>query len=208
MKKILITGFKPFNGQRINPSEILATELANSHIDGLNVDMESLVLPVSFQNCFKPLLERLTVNEKNYKFILMLGQATGRNYVSLERVALNWIESNIADEDDQQPPTGPINSQASKAIMSNLPLEDWSRHLSSVGPTKTSLNAGGYVCNYLYFQTLLKIQSLSNLGAAKIPALFVHLPALPEQMPQTETTNSTMQLSVQNKILSELLRLI
>ena len=42
-----------------------------------------------------------------------------------------------------------------------------------------SRNAGGFVCNHLYFGAL---QYLSDKRSA-IPAVFVHLPVTPEQAP-------------------------
>jgi pyrrolidone-carboxylate peptidase len=41
------------------------------------------------------------------------------------------------------------------------------------------LNAGGFVCNHLYFGAL---QYLSD-KKSRIPAVFLHLPATPEQTP-------------------------
>ena len=46
-------------------------------------------------------------------------------------------------------------------------------------PARISRNAGGFVCNHLYFGAL---QYLSEKRLA-IPAIFIHLPVTPDQTP-------------------------
>ena len=45
--KILVTGFKPFLGEQMNPSEILANELARKFSE-----VQALILPVEFKKSF------------------------------------------------------------------------------------------------------------------------------------------------------------
>ena len=51
--KILVTGFKPFLGEKINPSEMLAVELAKNFSE-----ITSLLLPVEFGKSFEILKKR------------------------------------------------------------------------------------------------------------------------------------------------------
>lgn len=108
----------------------------------------------------------------------MLGQAGGRSTVCLERVALNWIETSYADEEGRLPPTGRIEPQGEAAFFSDLPLEEWKEKLGVLNlPVTISLNAGGYVCNALYFSAS---RALAQEGRP-LHLCFIHVPYLPEQ---------------------------
>ena len=61
--RVLVTGFKPFLGETINPSEVLLEEIKKDFAVSKNVD--TLVLPVSFGKAFAVLEEQL--NKKSYR---------------------------------------------------------------------------------------------------------------------------------------------
>lgn len=164
--RILLTGFKPFLGETINPSERILEALRGDPA------VRTLLLPVVFAEA-APLLLETWRTEGPFSAVLMLGQAGRRDRLSLERVALNWIETEHPDESGACPPRGPIEPGGEGALLSEFPLEVWRKELSEMGiPTEVSLSAGGYVCNDLYFKVR------RALGAR---ALFVHVPFLPEQ---------------------------
>ncbi|WP_415061380.1 pyroglutamyl-peptidase I [Bdellovibrio sp.] len=173
--RILVTGFRPFQGESINPSEILLEWIKKDFSVKHGVD--TLLLPVSFNQGPLVLLEQLSI--KSYDVILLLGQAGGRSKVSLERVALNWIETEKPDEDQHTPQQGVIEEGVEPALFSHLPLSEWKEQIVKMNlPLEVSLSAGGYVCNYVYFQALRHIQK--NQLSSK--ACFIHVPYLPEQV--------------------------
>ena len=47
LKKILVTGFEPFAGSQLNPSQLLVTALQKEEIPGAK--LETLILPVEFE---------------------------------------------------------------------------------------------------------------------------------------------------------------
>lgn len=196
MKKILITGFEPFSGFKINPSQILLKDL--QLINPKQID--TLLLPVRFANAFEPIRDAY-INIKKYDFILMLGQAAGRNSVSLERIALNWQESKIKDEDGYFVNAEKISLNAPDAYINENPLTSWTDSLSSSGPVSVSFSAGTYVCNYIYFRVINEIMKNPN------QTLFVHLPILPEQN-DSEKKLPNLDYQIQLKILSQLVELI
>ncbi|MEN0059485.1 MAG: pyroglutamyl-peptidase I [Bdellovibrio sp.] len=172
-KKVLLTGFRPFQGEAINPSELLLTavskEMGNSDF------IHTLTLPVSFRRSWEILKSEL---EKNYDVIFLLGQAGGRNRIGLERVALNWWEG-PADELGESLPTGSIEPGASPAYFTSLPLTEWKGLLSQQRiPVEISLSAGGFVCNYLYFQALKRVAEQK----IRTQVCFVHVPYIPTQV--------------------------
>ncbi|MGZ3746627.1 MAG: pyroglutamyl-peptidase I family protein [Pseudobdellovibrionaceae bacterium] len=63
-----------------------------------------------------------------------------------------------------------------------------------------SLSAGAYVCNSLYFQVI------HNLTKLQIPALFVHLPLLPEQT--EDLSKPFMDLATQRLVVFKLMQLM
>jgi pyroglutamyl-peptidase len=173
MGKILVTGFEPFAGDTVNPSAKL--------VEALGVEPEfrdliaSRVLPVSFDRAF-PALKSTLSSGSDFSGVLMFGLANTRAKISLERVALNWTESRIPDEDGNQPVMGRMMADADEAIFSRLPLEKWRAEIEAAGiPCEVSLTAGGFVCNNLYFQTARLFQD------SALKCLFVHVPSLPEQ---------------------------
>ncbi len=172
MKRMLLTGFAPFHGEVINSSEKLVRTIAeNSDYAWL----DTLILPVSFKKAPEILFQSLSVQD--YDTVLMLGQSGGRQKISLERVALNWVETYLSDETGYKPKPGVIDSAAEKAFFSTWPLHDIEQVLLNQKiPVEISFSAGSYVCNYLYFKVTAELFLMNK------SCLFVHVPYLPEQI--------------------------
>lgn len=163
---ILISGFKPFLNEKINPSEILVQKLKVKF-----QDLESVVLPVEFEKAYLELQKHIDLMKP--KCVVMLGQAGGRTNVCLEKIALNWNQTKASDESGRNPRVGRI-SDGELALMSNFPVDDCAEFLADRKlKAEISFSAGAFVCNNLYFKVLK--------NNALIPALFVHVPFLPEQ---------------------------
>lgn len=172
MKRILVTGFEPFGGHVLNPSAQLVEALALDSAWRHQVD--TLIVPVSYSSADSIVKNKIA--QKKYDYVLMLGQAAGRSAMSLERVALNWIESELADSSGEILSGQKINPAAENALFASLPLDALKLELQKAEvPVEISLNAGGYVCNYLFFQVAQAIADNSTKCG------FIHLPLLPEQ---------------------------
>ncbi|WP_374078202.1 pyroglutamyl-peptidase I [Bdellovibrio bacteriovorus] len=198
--RVLVTGFCPFLGEKINPSEILLDWLKRDF--SLQDKVDTLLLPVSFATAATLLRERL--DKKNYDVILMLGQAGGRSKVSFERVALNWIETEKPDEDGVTPKQGLIVEGKESALFSTFPINQIKDDLVLKKlPVSVSLSAGGYVCNYVYYQTLLWLQQ----NHITSQACFIHVPYLPEQVVD-KTDMPAMELDVMKRVLEEILQAV
>jgi pyroglutamyl-peptidase len=206
MARILVSGFRPFLHHSMNSSERVVTSLAVER-----QEIETVLLPVSFQGSFIELKKHLNTNPR-YDFVVMLGQANGRAAVSLERVALNWMESTKPDNDGECPVGGRILSGAPDSYLVDFFPSAWKETLSAVGsvaeglefPTKlaeVSLTAGSYVCNNLYYKMV------HELRGSETKPLFVHLPLLPEQIDENPGSPS-MKLTTQVRIINELLNLL
>lgn len=198
--RILVTGFCPFLGEKINPSEILLDWLKRDF--SLQDKVDTLLLPVSFATAAALLRERL--DKKNYDVILMLGQAGGRSKISFERVALNWIETEKPDEDGVTPKQGVIVEGKDSALFSTFPINQVKDDLVLKQlPVSVSLSAGGYVCNYVYYHALLWLQENQTTSQA----CFIHVPYLPEQVVDKKDMPA-LELDVMKRVLEEVLQAI
>jgi pyroglutamyl-peptidase len=193
MKKILLTGFKPFLGESINPSEKLVMSLQNQY--------STLILPVVFEESWR--LVREEIATKSYDIVVMFGQAGGRAKVSLERYAVNLIDSEYADENNQKHLEAPIIPNAPAAYQTSISLRGLSCLKNGVnGDVEISNSAGTFVCNYLYFQLLHGIQEKE----LNMQGLFVHLPYLPEQIIGKEAQVPSMSFEKMKTTVQNILR--
>jgi pyroglutamyl-peptidase len=171
--KILVTGFKPFLGEAVNPSEMLAQDLQKYFSE-----VQSLVLPVEFENAFFKLKEHLQTYQ--YSYIVLLGQASGRSKICFEKIALNWQQTEHSDETGYKPNTGEILLGEKLALMSLFDVDSAVNKLKQEKkPVEVSFSAGTYVCNELYYRTL------SQFNELKI--VFVHVPMIKEQIKDSKT---------------------
>lgn len=173
-KIILLTGFEPFGGETINPSQRIVEALDGMEIDGHRV--VGRVMPVAFAPCERLIAE--WIDELDPVLMIGLGQAGGRAELSLERIAVNLIDARICDNDGSQPVDVPVKAGVAAALFSSLPLKRILLSLRDAGiPAAISHTAGTYVCNQVFFLGALCFASLTGRGRAG----FIHVPWLPEQ---------------------------
>jgi pyroglutamyl-peptidase len=157
----LVTGFGPFAGEEINPSQEIARALDRETIAGHRI--VGATLPTEFARSL-PLLETL-IERHRPVLVLALGQAGGRAGISLERVAINFIDA-------------PVVENAPNAYFSSLPLKAMLARLRAADiEAAISHTAGTFVCNQVFF-------GLAHLLTTQHPRVrggFVHVPYLPAQ---------------------------
>ena len=169
----LVTGFDPFGGEEVNPSQQIAQALDGRIIAGHRI--VGAILPTEFGTAL-PALEKL-LRKHRPTLVLALGQAGGREGISLERVAVNLIDARIPDNAGLQPVDVPVVENAPNAYFSTLPIKTMLAALREGGmPAALSQTAGTFVCNQVFF-------GLMRLLARRHGARggFVHVPYLPEQ---------------------------
>src|SRR3954463_8170864 len=101
---VLLTGFEPFAGQRVNPSELAVRALAGRTIAGHPIEIE--ILPVVFASATPAL--RLALRRHRPALVICVGEAGGRDAISIERVAINLADARIADNAGARPVDRPI----------------------------------------------------------------------------------------------------
>ena len=187
--KILISGFKPFLGETINPSELLIQSIKKNH-----PQIVTTVLPVEFQTAFTILKNKILKEQPEY--VIMLGQASGRKNISLEKIALNWIQTTHPDESGFHPKKGKINAQSELALMTQFPLDEIYEKLKDQSlPIEISFSAGAYVCNDLYYKVLIEFKNLKSV--------FIHVPLLPDQT-KIDDLRPVMEFEIMEKTISEI----
>ena len=93
---------------------------------------------------------------------------------TVERIGINIDDFRIPDNKGNQPVDAPI------AYWATLPVKKMVANMKAAGiSASVSNSAGTYVCNHLLYGVL---HLLATAGKAHIPAGFVHIPYLPEQM--------------------------
>lgn len=171
MKKLLITGFDPFDGQTINPSWE-AVRLLPDTIG--NYALCKLWLPTCYGEAPRILLEKAEGIQPDV--IISVGQAGGRANVTPERIAVNIRDSKRADNGGRICAGERIDPEGAAAYFSTLPVEAMAQAICAAGlPGAVSNTAGTFVCNDVLYNVLRRYE-----GTA-VRVGFVHVPYLPEQ---------------------------
>ena len=181
--RILLTGFEPFGNYKENSSWAVAEKVAACGFEGVYV----VQLPVTFAGVTAAL--RRAVEKYRPDAVVMLGQSALINYVKLERIAINMMDSASADNDGYLPDEEPILPGGEAALFTNTNIKELRRAVEEQGlPAKVSNSAGLYVCNRLYYEALQLCKEKTGMRA-----LFVHLP-LYDGQPSAPDGKPTMPL--------------
>ena len=173
--RVLLTGFEPFGGSQVNPSGQVVHTLARDGVPG--VTLHSVILPVDRHGGPATLLHAIRALHPDA--ILCLGEAARRMAISIERVAINLLDYRMADNAGHQAIDEPIVPDGPAAYFVTLPVRAMLEAVCAAGiPAELSLSAGAFLCNQVTYE-LLHYLTTHQLD---IPAGFVHLPALPEQV--------------------------
>jgi len=172
--KLLLTGFEPFGGSPINPSEQAAQSLDGQTICGAQI--VTAILPVDWQNAPAALFNALDTNHPDA--LLCLGESGGRAAISIERVAINLLDFGIPDNTGLTINDQPVVPAGPAAYFVTLPVRAILNAICAAGvPAELSLSAGSYLCNAILYSLLHRI----SVQGQSIPAGFIHLPVLPQQ---------------------------
>ena len=171
MKKLLITGFEPFGGEKINPSWE-AVSLLPSEINGYS--LTKLLIPVVFGKAAD--IVTGAAEELCPDVILCIGQAGGRAAITPELLGINLRYASIPDNSGYQPKDEPIFPTGDSAYFSTLPVRKIAEAINASGiASQVSYSAGAYVCNDVLY-TLL-----SRFKESKTRVGFIHIPYSTEQ---------------------------
>ncbi len=172
--RILVSGFEPFGGEAVNPSQEAVEALDRMTLPG--IALRTVVLPTRFGGA----LARLDAELARWpaEVVLSVGLAGGRAGLTVERVAINLADARIPDNDGAQPVDQPVVAGAPAAYFARLPVKAMTAAIRAAGvEAGVSHSAGTFVCNHVFF-------GLCHRAATTLPGLrcgFMHVPWLPEQ---------------------------
>lgn len=170
--KIIVTGFDPFGGEKINPS--IECVKALPEIEG--VELIRLELPTVFKESAKRLNE--VINDVKPDAVLSVGQAGGRAGITMERIAINVDDARIPDNISQQPIDEAIQLDGEAAYFTTLPIKRIVKAIREAGiSAEVSNSAGTFVCNHIMYQALFAATKADK----PFKAGFMHIPFIPEQ---------------------------
>ena len=182
--KILVTGFDPFGGEKVNPA-LEAVKSLPSVIHG--AEIRWVEIPTVFYQSAEVLEAEIVRYQPDV--VLCIGQAGGRASLTPERVAINQDDARIPDNQGNQPIDTPIRLDGEAAYFSTLPIKAMVQAIKEDGlPATVSNTAGTFVCNHLMYQALY----LADKKFPNVRAGFMHIPYMTEQVinkPNTASMN-------------------
>ena len=173
---VLLTGFAPFGGDDVNPSQAVMRALDGAILAGHRI--AGLELPVAFGDSLRVL--RQAISRTRPVLVACLGQAGGRAAISLERVAINVDDARIPDNAGAQPVDAPVVPGGPAAYFTTLPIKAMSLALAEAGiAASVSQTAGTYVCNHVFYGLMHTLRRRPGVRGG-----FIHVPWSEEQAAQ------------------------
>ena len=170
-RRILVTGFDPFGGEKINPAWE-AVKLLPDRIKDMAV--HKMEIPTVFGLAAERILTK--AEQIRPDVILCVGQAGGRSAVTPERIAVNIRDGKIADNSGNRPEGEFVVADGPAAYFATVSVKAMASAIGAAGiPGQVSNSAGAFVCN----DTLYLL--LHHYAGSKVQVGFVHVPWLPEQ---------------------------
>jgi pyroglutamyl-peptidase len=177
MKSVLLTGFEPFAGASLNPSEQIVNALNARQIEG--VELHTAVLPVVFTESSELLRHMIKLHKPDV--VICLGQAEGRREISFERVAINLDDARLADNAGRVVLDQPVVAGGPTAHLTTLPVKEMVAAVRAEGiAAGLSTTAGTFVCNHIFYAMQHELAETSVVSG------FIHVPLMPEQAGEFE----------------------
>ncbi|MBO6757797.1 MAG: peptidase C15 [Roseibium sp.] len=168
-KTLLVTGFNGFPGMPVNPTARLMERLPKRLPDQVHgVRLDYLVLPPVWADRM-PVIQA-QIAKISPDAVVHLGVDGKRRQINIETRAVNQASQIRADAAGRRHARAVLDPGGSAVRTATLPVRAIRAAVARSGaPAALSANAGDYLCNAVFWDTL----------GAGIPAVFVHVPALP-----------------------------
>lgn len=175
MATALVTGFGPFPGALVNPTERIVRHLARMPSSRLRrYRIATHVFNTSYSAVDRD-LPRLIAKHRP-RIVILLGLAANTPYLRIETLAHNDISREHVDAMGSIPGDGAIRPARASALRGRAPFMRLVNAARAAGmKAQRSQDAGRYVCNYVYWRT---IEASRKLGGPE-RVVFVHVPELP-----------------------------
>lgn len=172
--KILVTGFDPFGGEKINPAIESVKRLPDKILDAEIIKLE---IPTVIGKSVDKIREK--IKEVEPDVVLSIGQAGGRPDITVERVGINCDDCRIKDNEGNQPIDEKVVEDGPAAYFATIPIKAMVEHIKEGKiPASVSNTAGTFICNHVLY-------GICHIKATEYPNMrtgFIHIPFLPEQV--------------------------
>ncbi len=139
--KVLVTGFDPFGGDKVNPAYEAVKKC----------QMKSAVLKSSKWK-YRPYSKKSSqvvkeaIQQHQPDVVICVGQAGGRSAVSFERVAINLAEARIPDNEGNQPFDTALEENGPAAYFTSLPIKAMTKKCTRSWSTSVHLLYSRNIC--------------------------------------------------------------
>lgn len=172
--KILVSGFDPFGGEKVNPAIESVKKLPDTI---LGAEIIKLEIPTVIGKSIQKIEEAVELHKPDV--VISVGQAGGRTDITVERVGVNVDDCRIPDNEGNQPIDEKIVEDGPDAYFVTLPIKAMVEHIQKKGvPASVSNTAGTFICNHVTY-------GVRHLAETKYPEMrtgFIHIPFLPQQV--------------------------
>ena len=194
--RVLVSGFEPFGGMSQNPSEELVRYI-NEHFNEktpLTTDsgpaiVRGVTLPVTYYKCWEVLHQAIADFKPTCVIALGLAAIPG---LRIETMAKNGDRGGPDNKGNGH--KGAIYPAALEELATKLPVDAIKEALEKNKiPATTSKDAGGYLCNHIFYHLMRYATSHPELRAG-----FIHVPNWPVEgekslWPAIKTVIETLQ---------------
>ena len=179
MREVYATGFGPFEGVPENPSSIIVSQLANVHVLDLELEVSTVAVDEAVHKYVRILKE---AKHEVKPIVLHFGVATGATIIRLEQLAKNIADFRIPDVQGSRLVDTKILPSCPDIIETTVDLKT----IPLPHQVTISKDAGEYLCNYLYFKSMVSLTGIADV-------LFIHVPTF-DVMPDTIQVERINQL--------------
>lgn len=173
LPRVLMSGFEPFGSFEFNPSWQALVRASQGGLLPPDARFGLVEVPVTFDRAFVVFKRALLGFCPDVALCFGVhGGISGRGAetIYIERLARNRDAASKADNQGQVRAQCAIHPNAPLEISTRFAVEPFVSTLASDGfEAEVSDDAGGYLCNHLYFRA-------AHAFGAEIPILFVHVP--------------------------------
>jgi pyroglutamyl-peptidase len=172
-RRILITGFGPFPGAPVNPTEPLVARLLRLRRPALSdVELTGHIFPVTYTAVDRELLQLLAKHRP--QALLMFGLASRTPHLRIETRARNAVTTLWPDAADARVLKTSIAGGADAMMFGPHTAKLLRAAVATGVDARASRNAGSYLCNYLSWRA---IEATRSDHGPRFAA-FAHVPPL------------------------------
>jgi len=176
--RVYLTGYGPFMDVTDNPSQALVNAIIKekSEIEkdiGISIVYNDILnvntthVDETIPKCYDIINDSITKENNVIHFITHFGVNSKETNIRLEKISKNCIK-------DSKDPERPIVTSQCTNLYCKLDLESMKDNLEKLGHNVVvSVDAGNYLCNYVYFKSNLNY----DINDRVIP-IFIHIPTI------------------------------